>query len=98
MTPRPLWAGAAGLAILLAAMALVSWVAAGAIPGRSSGGEYVEAAAGIAALPCALAAYEAIQLIRGRTTPARAIAWFVTACVALVLVVFAAAISNSGLG
>jgi hypothetical protein len=90
-------AGAAGLALLLAAMAGAGWVAAGAIPGRSNGGTYVECTAFIAAMPCALAAYATIQLMRGRTSPSRAIGWFVAACAALVFLLFVAAVSNSNL-
>jgi hypothetical protein len=91
-------AGAIGLALLFATMAGTARVAAGAIPGRSHGGGYVEFAAGMATVPCAIAAYEAIQFARGITTPARAIGWFVASCAFLVLVVFVAALSNSGLG
>lgn len=87
-----------GLGILLAAMAGAAWVSIGAIPGESNGGGLVETADGLAALPCAIAAYEAIQLARGRTTPASAIGWFVVACVFLLLVFFMSAVSNSGLG
>ena len=91
-------AGAVGLALLLAAMAGAAWVSVGAIPGRSNGGGLVEAADDLAALPCAIAAYEAIQLARGRTTPASAIGWFAVACAFLLLVFFMSAVSNSGLG
>lgn len=90
--------GAVGLALLLAAMAGGAWASVGAIPGRSNGGGLVEAADGLAVLPCAIAAYESIQLARGRTTPARAIGWFVVACAFLLLVLFVSALSNSGLG
>jgi len=91
-------AGAVGLALLVAAMAGAAWVAAGAIPGRSNGGALVETAAFTAALPCAMAAFEAIRLARGRTTLSRAIGWFAAACVALLFLLFMAAVSNSGLG
>jgi hypothetical protein len=96
--PRNTGAGVVGLALLLAAIAGAAWVSVGAIPGRSNGGGLVEAADGLAALPCVIAAYEAIRLARGRTTPASAIGWFVVACVFLLFVVFVAALSNSGLG
>ena len=79
-------------------MAGAAWVSAGAIPGRSNGGGLVEGADLMAAVPCAVAAIQAVLLIRGRTTPARAIGWFAVACVFLLLVVFVAALSNSSLG
>jgi hypothetical protein len=91
-------AGSVGLALLLAAMAGAAWVSAGAIPGRSNGGGLVEGADLLAAVPCAIAAIEAVLLFRAKTTPARAIGWFVVACAGLLVVVFVAAISNSGLG
>jgi drug/metabolite transporter (DMT)-like permease len=91
-------AAGVGLGILFAAMAGTGWVAADAVPGRSNGGGFVEIAGGMAAIPCCIAAYEAIQHSRGRTTPARATGWFVAACAALLSIIVAAAISNSGLG
>jgi hypothetical protein len=79
-------------------MAGVAWASVGAIPGRSNGGGLVESADGLAALPCAIAAIEAIRLARGRTTPVSAIGWFAVACAFLLLALFMAALSNSGLG
>ena len=91
-------AGAVGVATLFAAMAGAGWVAAGAIPGRSHGGELVEFAALVAAGPCAIAAILPIQLARGRTKTSLALGWFIAACVALLFLLFVASISNSGLG
>ena len=45
MARRSRTASAVGLALLFAAMAGAAWVSAGAIPGRSNGGKYVEVAA-----------------------------------------------------
>lgn len=91
-------AGAVGLALLLAAMAGAGWVAAGAIPGRSNGGALVDGAAMLAALPCVVAAIEALRLMRGTTSPKSAIGWFAVAGVMLLFLLFASAVSNSGLG
>ena len=91
-------AGAIGLALLVAAMAGAGWVAADAIPGRSNGGGLVEFAALVAAGPCAVAAILEIQLARGRAKTSLALGWFIAACVALLVLLFVAAISNSGLG
>ena len=88
----------AGLALLLAAMAGAAWVSADAIPGRSNGGGLVEGADLLAAVPCTVAAIQAVLLSRGKTSPGQAIGWFAVACAGLLVVLFVAAISNSGIG
>ena len=85
-------------AACLAAMAGAAWMSVGAIPGRSNGGGLVEAADGLAALPCLIAAVEAIRLARGKTSTASAVGWFCVALFFLLIVLFMAALSNSGLG
>lgn len=86
------------LGIIFTATATAAWLSVGAIPGRSNGGGLVLTADGLAVVPCVIAAVEAIRLARGKTSTASAIGWFFAALFFLLVVLFMAAVSNSGLG
>ncbi len=92
--------GLAGVLVgaLSAAVAVAVELSVQGIPGRSNGGGYVEAFAIPAAGSTAIAAVLAVQLYRGRAPAGLAVGWFAVACAFLVLLMFVALLSNSGLG
>jgi hypothetical protein len=94
---RPGTAGAI-LGALSAAVAIAVVLSIKGIPGRSNGGGLVEGFAVMAAVPTAVATILAVQLGRGRASTALVVGWFVVACAALLLLMFVAMLSNSGLG